>query len=156
MTMSELEKLKAQNAELSERIAKLEAAAKPAEPFKSDWRGPIDYTEGMSMGRSAMQAMIDAVPESLMRELRADARKPNPVTQASSSPLTTTPSAQSQPQRRGTGWRDEIPLGPPPGIEHCDRLVDAQDRIDRTELAMRLAETEAALKTAKGAGDDNK
>ena len=63
--MSELEKLKAQNAELNDRITKLEAAAKPAEPFKSDWRGPIDYTQGMSMPRSAMQAMIDAVPRKL-------------------------------------------------------------------------------------------
>jgi hypothetical protein len=58
--MSELEKLKTQNAELADRIAKLEEAAKPPKPFKSEWRGPIDYTQGMSMGRSAMQAMIDA------------------------------------------------------------------------------------------------
>jgi len=101
---------------------------------------PPDYTAGMSMPRSAMQAMIDAVPESVMRELRADARKPNPITQASSSPLSTTPSTQPQPtQRKGTGWREEAPLGPPPGIKYVDALVDQQDRIDRAELALRLA-----------------
>ena len=106
----------------------------PREPYVHQ---PPDYTAGMSMGRSAMQAMIDAVPESLMAELRADARRPNPITQASSSPLSTTPSTQSQPTQRGTGWRDEIPLGPPPGISHCDRMLDAQDAKDRAELIER-------------------
>jgi hypothetical protein len=137
--MSELEKLKAQNAELADRIAKLEAAAKPAEPFKSDWRGPIDYTQGMSMPRSAMQAMADALPSSFYADLRADARKANPITGG--------PNPQPQPQvRRGTGWRDEVPLGPQPGIEHVDRLVDAQDAKDRAELALKLAK----VRTGKG------
>jgi len=44
-----------------------------------------------------------------------------------------------------TGWRNPTPLGPQPGINHVDRLVDAQDRRDRHELiqreeAMRRAE----------------
>ena len=65
-----------------------------------------DLTEGACMPRSAMQAMIDAVPESVMAGLRADARKPNPVT-TGSSPITSTPSAQ--PQRAGSGWRDRNP-----------------------------------------------
>jgi hypothetical protein len=83
-----------------------------------------------------MRQMMDAVPDALIRELRGDARKPNPVTPSSS---LSTPAAQSQPQRRGTGWRDEVRLGPPAGIEHCDRLVDAQDKIDRAELALKIA-----------------
>ena len=130
--MSELEDLK-------KRVAELEKAAKPPEPFKSDWRGPIDRTEGMSMPKSAMLEMIRAVPESVMQGIRDDARKPNPITEASSSTVRSTPSVQSQPQQRGTGWRDEIPLSSPPGVEIADRLVDAQDRIDRAELAMKLA-----------------
>jgi hypothetical protein len=100
---------------------------------------PPDYTAGMSMGPSAMKAMIDALPASFYADLRADARKPNPVTQASSSPLSTTPSTQPQPTQRGTGWREEAPLGPPPGIKYVDELVDQQDKIDRAELAMLLA-----------------
>jgi hypothetical protein len=134
--MSELEKLKAQNVELADRIAKLEAAAKPPELFKSDYRGPIDYTAGMSMPKSAMLDLIKNVPDALMKDLRADARKPSPAA-ASTSPISSTPAAQSQSQRRGSGWRDEVPLGPPPGIEHCDRLVDAQDAKDRAELIER-------------------
>jgi hypothetical protein len=33
--------------ELKKRVAELEKAAKPAEPFVSNWPGPRDYTEGM-------------------------------------------------------------------------------------------------------------
>jgi hypothetical protein len=40
----------------------------------------------------------------------------------------------------GTGWRDAAPLGPPPGINYVDRLVDAQDARDR---AARIAEDKA-------------
>jgi hypothetical protein len=39
----------------------------------------------------------------------------------------------------GTGWRDAAPLGPPPGINYVDRLIDAQDAKDRVELAQKLA-----------------
>ena len=99
------------------------------------------------MPRSAMQAMIDAVPESVMAGLRADARKPNPVT-TGSSPITSTPSAQTQPAQRGTGWRDQIPLSSPPGVALADRLMDHQDKIDREELI------ERELKLARmGKGD---
>ena len=141
--MSEEEKsveaLRAENDALRKRMEKLEEQVNP-KPFKSEWRGPIDYTEGMSMPRSAMQAMIDAVPETVMREIRADARKPNP-TQASQSPLTTT-SSQSQPQRRGSGWIEPRPLESPPGLKYVDAQLDAQDAKDRVELAHKLAQVE--------------
>jgi hypothetical protein len=133
--MSELEKLKA---ELEIEKAKLKALQDQINPPPHPpSRGPIDYTAGMSMPRNAMEAMVDA-SRSYISDLRADARKPNPM-RASSSPVASTPSAQPQPQRRGTGWRDEVPLGPQPGIEHVDRLVDAQDAKDRAELALKLA-----------------
>ena len=41
---------------------------------------------------------------------------------------------------RGSGWRDEVPISTPPGIAHIDRLVDAQDEQDRTELARKIAQ----------------
>jgi len=122
--MSELEELK-------KRVAELEKAAKPPEPFKSDWKGPIDYTAGMSMPASAILEMMKAVPESLMRELRADAQKPNPVT-----------GGPPQPQQqvvRGSGWIDPRPLEPPPGIRHIDEMMDAQDERDKADLAFKLA-----------------
>ena len=136
MAEENLEALRAELELQKKKLKDLEAKVNPPprEPYVHQ---PPDYTAGMSMPRSAMQAMIDAVPESVMAELRADARRPNPITQASSSPLSTTPSTQSQPTQRGTGWRDEIPLGPPPGISHCDRMLDAQDAKDRAELIER-------------------
>jgi hypothetical protein len=100
----------------------------------------------MSMGRSAMEAMINALPSSFYADLRADARKPNPI-QASQSPLTTT-SSQSQPQRRGSGWIEERPLESPPGLKYVDAQLDAQDAKDRAELI------ERELKLARiGKGD---
>ena len=39
----------------------------------------------------------------------------------------------------GTGGAREVPLGPQPGINHIDRLIDAQDAKDRVEPAQRLA-----------------
>jgi hypothetical protein len=135
--MSELEKLKAQQSELAERIAKLEEAAKPAKPVEYVHQRP-DYTAGMTMGRSAMQAMIDAVPESVMADLRADARKPNPI-QASQSPVSTSSAAQSEPQKRGTGWIEPRPLESPPGLKYVDAQIDAQDAKDKAELALKIA-----------------
>jgi hypothetical protein len=38
----------------------------------------------------------------------------------------------------GTGWRDATPLGPQPGINHVDQLMDEQDRRDRADLEQRL------------------
>jgi hypothetical protein len=138
--MSELEELK-------KRIAALEKAAKPpepkpAEPFVSNYR-PRDWTEGMSMPANARAAMMAAVPEGLMSALRADARLPNPVT----SPASMIPAANEPSQiKRGRGWVASTPLGPPAGIERVDEICKAQDRIDKTELAMKMAKSEAALK----------
>jgi hypothetical protein len=145
----ENEELKARNAALEERVAKLEKAAKPPEPSEPFVMPRIDYTQGMTMGRSAMQAMIDAVPESVMAGIRADARKPNPI-QASQAPLTsTTPSAhQSQPQRK-VGWIEPRPLESPPGLKYIDAQVDAQDAKDRAELALKLAKVELSKRSGE-------
>ena len=131
--------------ELKKRVAELEKAAKPAEPFVPMPMPRRDPTEGMSMDRETMREMVRATA-GVMADLRADARRPNPVTEASSSTVKSTPSALPQPRNTG-GWRDEVPLGPQPGIEQVDRLVDAQDKIDQAELALKFA------KARMGKGD---
>jgi hypothetical protein len=137
--------------ELKKRVAELEDAAKPKEPFVPGPRFQFDPTAGASMPRSAMKAMIDAVPDALMRDLRSDAMKPNPVTGG--------PNPQPQPQvRRGSGWRDEVPLENPAGSgqRYIDAIVDEADRRDKVELAMSIAKTRAAMKQAGGpTGDDD-
>ena len=126
--MSEIEDLKKELQALKDQVN-----PPPRQP--SRWQ-PIDRTAGMSMDRATMQAMIDAVPESVMREIRGDARRPNPVTEASSSPIKSTPSALSQPQRKG-GWVEPRPLESPPGLKYVDAQLDAQDAKDRAELIER-------------------
>ena len=133
--MSELEKLKAQNAELADRIAKLEEAAKPPEPFVPRPRIQFDPTEGASMPRSAMKQMVDALPSSFFSDLRADSRKPNAVTGG--------PNPGPQPQvKRGSGWVEPRPLESPPGLKYVDAQLDAQDAKDRAELALKIAKVE--------------
>jgi hypothetical protein len=111
-------------------------------PRQSNWQGPRDYTEGASMSPSAMQRMVEAVPDAVMKGIRGDAQKPNPVTGYAN------PQPTNQ-VRRGTGWIDERPLESPPGQQHIDRLVTAQDRIDRAERAYALAKA-AALTPKEG------
>jgi hypothetical protein len=48
-----------------------------------------------------------------------------------------------------TGWRTAAPIGPPPGVNWADRLMDAQDAKDRHELMMQEARRQAMLKVAE-------
>jgi hypothetical protein len=110
---------------LKKRVAELEKAAKPPEPVKYEWKGPRDLTEGMSMSRSAMQAMIDAIPSSQMRGIVNDARKPNPVTGGA---------PQAQPVQRGSGWVDAKPLTPPEGIKLVDQIAEGFEKRERRRV----------------------
>jgi hypothetical protein len=76
--------------DLKRRITELENKINP--PPRTPTAAPYDHTQGMSMPPSAMRAMVEAIPETLMRELRADSRRPNPVS------VGTTQTTQSQPQ----------------------------------------------------------
>jgi len=94
----------------------------------------FDPTANFSLPPSVVREMVAAVPESVMQGIRADAFK-------------STGSANPQPTnqvQRGSGWAKPIPVEPPPGIELCDRLVDAQDAQDRTELARKIAQARLA------------
>jgi hypothetical protein len=113
---NELEKLRKEVNELRQRI---DPPPKPA----STWQ-PHDYTANFTMPRSAMQAMLDAVPDSLMRDLRGDARRPNPIT--GSAPPSPQPSVQ-----RGSGWQDATPLKPPEGIKWVDQIAEGFDKRER-------------------------
>jgi hypothetical protein len=123
-SMSELDDLKKEIADLKQKI--------DPPPRPPSTQQPYDPTANFSLPPSVVQAMMKAVPDRLMRDLRGDARRPNPVNPS-------TPSQPTTQVQRGSGWRDEVPISSPPGIELCDRLVDAQDKIDKAELALRLA-----------------
>ena len=145
--MSEEEKgveaLRAENDALRKRMEKLEEQVNPKP--RPEWvHQPPDYTAGMSMPANALAAMVDC-SKSFMADLRADARKPNPI-QASQSPITSTPSVQSQPQR-GSGWIEPRPLESPAGLKYVDAQIDAQDAKDRAELALKLAKARMGKET---------
>jgi len=147
--MSELEKLKAQNAELADRIAKLEEANKPAEPFVPFVMPRFEPTEGMSMSREAMQRMaaVDD-PQGRAADLRAFQQQQRSVAPQPSSP-----------QRPPTpNWIPERPLESPAGSgqKYIDAIVDSADRSDLVETARKLAAAEIAMReaTKKEAGND--
>jgi hypothetical protein len=135
-------------AALKARVEELERANKPPEPFKDDdWR-PYDPTANMSMPRSTMLEMANAVPDHLVRGIVSDhyGAPQGPSAQG------ITPSSQPVSNVRpggGTGWQAPIPLGPPPGLAQADRLMDEQDRRDRAELIERDARLKAMQKLAE-------
>ena len=70
--------------------------------------------------------MLKATPDSLMRDLAQDARR-------SSAPSSMIPPKPVAPVVRGNGWVDQTPLTLPAGIGIIDRMVDAQDALDRRQ-----------------------
>ena len=121
-------------AALKARVAELERANKPPEPFKPDpdWR-PINPIDRVGMDPSVMRDLADAVPDHISRGIYQDSRAPKGPSSAGA-----IPSSQQVTNVRGTGWATPIPIRPPDGVNHADRLMDEQDRRDRAELAQRL------------------
>jgi hypothetical protein len=128
---ADVAQLRAQTAELAAQVAKLVEAAKPSEPMAREPHQPLDLTARATMPPQAMRDLVAAVPDRLMSDLRADARKPNPVTQ-SVAQLTKGGGERVQIQP-GSGWVNPNPLTPPPGLNYVDQQVDAQDAIDKAE-----------------------
>jgi len=121
---TELEALKREVADLKQRV---DPPPRPPSTY-----APRDYTEGMSMDRSAIMEMAKAIPESVMRALRADALKPNPVTVSSGM---TKPTASEPPKTIGTrGWVDARPLTPPEqnNLRYKKDLASALDHLKET------------------------
>jgi hypothetical protein len=118
--MSELEALR-------KRVEELERASAPKEPFKSKLApfnlNPLDR---VSMPRSAMQDLVKAVPNP---QAIANDHIGRP-TQLKSVP------SVSPGHNRGN-FSQPVSLAVP-GVDLCDRIVDAQDKIDRRERAKQL------------------
>jgi hypothetical protein len=115
-------------ARLKARVEELERANKPPKPFAPEPWQRYDPTAGMSMPASALAAMVDAVPDSMVRGIVRDNQGPQGPSSAgivpSSQQLTGVhPGGGSN----TTGWREATPLRPPPGIRMVDALLIADD-----------------------------
>jgi hypothetical protein len=78
-------------------------------------------------------AMMEAVPDKLIREIVHDNRRS--YTAPSSMAATPDVVKEEEPWKHKAA---DIPLKPPPGVDRCDQMMNQQDAIDRAELIGRL------------------
>ena len=76
------------------------------------------------------QEMVDCVGDDLIQQIVRDNKK-----------SVSLPGAPAE-SPKGSGWVEEVPLKPPPGVAVLDQLMDEQDRRDRAELERVIEETE--------------
>jgi hypothetical protein len=146
-------------ADLKREVAELrQAVRRPTPSSDADvaaWRDQIHQARERQMSNASnfsaedLKAMDAACPPSAMQDIITKGGAPRaPSADGISGQLT---SAHPNPGLPGShrGWVDSRPLGPPPGIAHVDRLVDAQDAKDRHELVMQHARREAERKFAE-------
>jgi hypothetical protein len=81
--------------------------------------------------------MARATPDNVMRDIVRDFRKGPPERSGMGGD-------ESKPRQGAVGVAQ--PLGPPPGVGLCDKLMDLQDRIDRAERERMLARARPASK----------
>jgi hypothetical protein len=123
--MTDKEKIAA----LEARIEELERANKPPEPFKPEPYQRYDPTAGMCMPPSALAAMVNAVPDRVLRDIVHDNRGPR--TPTGMIPRGQQPTGGGGPANvpgSGTGWAHETPIGPPPGINYVDAQLERKMR----------------------------
>jgi hypothetical protein len=118
---------------------------------------------GRRAARSAIPSwqrdMADAVPDSVLqdivREQRVSSVAQGPSGAGTSGQVTRVSVSPGLPGTTN-GWREARPLGPPPGINHVDRLLDEADRRDRVELAQRIGNQRRIEEAARKLAEENK
>jgi len=93
----------------------------------SDWR----RANRTGMPDSAVKALCDAVPDSVMADIVSDARRTNEPKFLKRE--------RREPVVRGSGWQRPVGLeGSVPGIKLMDQMMDVADAVDRRELKRKL------------------
>jgi hypothetical protein len=115
MTTEELQALATLVADELERRAAAKAAAAAANfhTMKSQPSGPgtTEFALGrLRMSKEAMQQMLDAVPDSLIREVAQDRAATGPSGMGPPEPAADTRPDPNPNQVNRTGWRDAVPL----------------------------------------------
>ena len=135
---------------LKQRVAELEAKAKPPEPLKSEPFQRYDPTANFTLPPSVVREMAAAVPPNFMQDVVRDNRAPSrpgaiPSSQQQAGGVHSGGGAAGD----GTGWSRSIPLGPSMHQRYVDAQLDAQDAKDRRELIEQKAREQALLKAAE-------
>jgi hypothetical protein len=109
----------------------------PPKPFVSGWK-PHDYSHNVCAidprvpwVRDLVRANAAAGVDAAMAAEMADRRRPQPQ-----------PPSAGPRVERGNGWAPAVPIAPPEGINHVDRLCEAQDAIDRQKRIARMSPAE--------------
>jgi hypothetical protein len=91
---------------------------------------------------SVMDELVKAVPDRLVRDLVADARRSNEPGMLKQ---------EDRPVKRTGGWVDSVPLsGSVPGIRVIDEIAQSFADIDRAQLIKQSAEAKAVKKVTDG------
>jgi hypothetical protein len=137
-------------AALKAEVAALKAKVSPPKSeFKPEPCQQFDPTARMTMPPSVLAEMVRAVPDRMLRDIVHDNRAPTGRPGMIPSSQQPTGVRGTNVAGSGTGWARETPLGPPPGVNYADRLMDHQDAKDRAELIEREAKFKATQKMAE-------
>jgi hypothetical protein len=129
----------AELAELKRELAALKSALKPANPAAferelAEWKEKMHEVAEARAARFGgfspedLRAMNAAAPADVVSDLVSHGTVPGPSGAGKVSGQVKVSSGGS-----GTGWVNPRPIGPPPGVAHCDRMMDAADARDRRE-----------------------
>jgi hypothetical protein len=127
-------------AELKKEVADLKAKISPP-PFDME-RELREHRERMhrmseermsnasAFTRDDLRAMERACSTAEVQDLvrHSTVQSPSSISAPNQKP---DPAPKVEPNR--TGWSNPTPIGPPPGVNYADRLMDEQDRRDRAE-----------------------
>ena len=98
------------------------------------WMLTQEYKRKMALGGvgcmpvSAVQALAEAVPDQLVKDIVADNRRGVPGPSGLLGPST-----GGNPTVRGSGWQKPTPLEPPSGVRYCDQIADHFAALDKAE-----------------------
>jgi hypothetical protein len=140
-------------AALEKEVAALKNAIKPPpvdmERAIAEWRDQQHRAHEAHMNHAApftredIAAFDKACPPSVSQDIARRGGIPPPSLAGQDGKITAVRGPSGLP---GTGWVAPRSLGPPPGIEHVDRIVAAQDARDRAELIAQEARVQAVRK----------
>jgi hypothetical protein len=141
-----------ENADLKRRVSELEAKLAPPQSAAQREKEDREYMSKVHamrerqmnfasppLTRDEVKAMNEACPPSAVQDIVAHGSIQGPTGMAPTSSQVGAVHTSPGIAGSGTGWVSPRTLGPQPGIDHIDRLMDEQDRRDKAELKQKLA-----------------